>query len=317
MYFCMLQLTKCKECCEKALEAKMMPQEIVMECLGIREQRFNIDLVADVTESELEKELDVIVSLQMALHQKVNEAFDQICILRDVQAQLSHDLSDKNEALGIDTECAELCNSSTTITFHSDPTRIKKGIINPDQWEAFSTANTRTAEEEIATSTRLREAINHAIQQTTSILEGQWTATNYSLRKRLHEMEQAQHELEWQKKNTEAEIAETEESISNLRQALADKTPPLMVVNTRLENRIHRPRVELCRDPPMYGMVEEVAEIAGVQHSLSEKLTTALQGLGTLQRTLERIDRDLESKTACVSFDKECIEVQFFVNQMR
>jgi hypothetical protein len=67
----------------------------------------------------------------------------------------------------------------------------------------------------------------------------------------------------------------------------------------------------------MYGMVEEVAEIAGVQHSLSEKLTTALQGLGTLQRTLERIDRDLESKTACVSFDKECIEVQFFVNQMR
>jgi tektin-2 len=120
-------LTKCKECCEKALEAKKMPQEIVMECLGIREQRFNIDLVTDVTESELEKELDVIVSLQSALHQKVNEAFDQICILRDVQAQLSHDLSDKNEALEIDTECADLCNSSTTITFHSDPTRIKKG----------------------------------------------------------------------------------------------------------------------------------------------------------------------------------------------
>ena len=39
------------------------------------------------------------------------------------------------------------------------------------------------------------------LPQTTSILEGQWTATNYSLRKRLHEMEQAQHELEWQKKN--------------------------------------------------------------------------------------------------------------------
>ena len=33
------------------------------------------------------------------------------------------------------------------------------------------------------------------------------------------------------------------------------------------------------------------------------------QGLGTLQRTLERINRDLESKTACVSLDKECIEV--------
>jgi tektin-2 len=304
------QLTECKERCERALEAKKMPQEVVMECLAIREQRANIDLVADVTESELQKELEVIVNLQGALHQKVNEAFDQICILREVQIQLSADLSDKNVSLEIDSECAELSNTSTTIAFHSDPTRIKKGIINPEQWEAFSTANTRRAEQEIATSTRLRQAINHTIKQTTSVLEAQWTATSYALRKRLHEMEQAKQELGWQKENTEAEIAETEEAIASLSQALADKTPPLMVANTRLENRTHRPRVELCRDPPMYGMVEEVAEIAGTQHSLGEKLTTAQQGLGTLQRTLERIQRDLESKTACVALDKDCMEVR-------
>jgi tektin-2 len=303
-------LTECKERCERALEAKKMPQEVVMECLAIREQRANIDLVADVTESELQKELEVIVNLQGALHQKVNEAFDQICILREVQIQLSADLSDKNVSLEIDSECAELSNTSTTIAFHSDPTRIKKGIINPEQWEAFSTANTRRAEQEIATSTRLRQAINHTIKQTTSVLEAQWTATSYALRKRLHEMEQAKQELGWQKENTEAEIAETEEAIASLSQALADKTPPLMVANTRLENRTHRPRVELCRDPPMYGMVEEVAEIAGTQHSLGEKLTTAQQGLGTLQRTLERIQRDLESKTACVALDKDCMEVR-------
>ena len=36
---------------------------------------------------------------------------------------------------------------------------------------------------------------------------------------------------------TEAEIVELEASIANLRQALADKTAPQMVVNTRLENR--------------------------------------------------------------------------------
>ena len=38
-------------------------------------------------------------------------------------------------------------------------------IVNPDQWEAFSVANTRRAEQEIASSTRLREAINHTVQQ--------------------------------------------------------------------------------------------------------------------------------------------------------
>ena len=33
------------------------------------------------------------------------------------------------------------------------------------------------------------------------------------------------------------------------------------------------------------------------------------QGLGTLQRTLERINKDLESKMICASLDNECIEV--------
>ena len=39
------------------------------------------------------------------------------------------------------------------------------------------------------------------ILQTCSVLESQWIATDYAIRKRLHEMEQATHELEWQKKN--------------------------------------------------------------------------------------------------------------------
>ena len=97
----------------------------------------------------------MIVSIQSSLHQKVNESFDQIwlvfilhihiyvhvhvymctyvhvqctfSILRDVQAQLSADLSDKMMALGIDSECADLANTSTTIALHTDPTRIKKG----------------------------------------------------------------------------------------------------------------------------------------------------------------------------------------------
>ena len=45
-----------------------------------------------------------------------------------MQAQLSADLTDKAVALEIDSECADLTNTSSTIAFHSDPTRIKKGL---------------------------------------------------------------------------------------------------------------------------------------------------------------------------------------------
>ena len=34
---------------------KKIPHEVIIECLALREQRSNIDLVADVTESQLNK----------------------------------------------------------------------------------------------------------------------------------------------------------------------------------------------------------------------------------------------------------------------
>ena len=71
------------------------------------------------------------------------------------------------------------------------------------------------------------------------------------------------------------EIACIEEEIQNLENALAAKHPPMMVAQTRLENRTHRPNIELCRDKPQYGLVEEVATITTSQQQLSKKLETA------------------------------------------
>ena len=78
---------------------------------------------------------------------------------------------------------------------------IHFSIVTPDQWQSFSAHNVARAELEIQTSTRLREAMNETILQSTSTLEALWIATNYAFRKRIHEVDQAKHELEWQLKN--------------------------------------------------------------------------------------------------------------------
>ena len=49
-------------------------------------------------------------------------------------------------------------------------------------------------------SVRLRESIFHTMGQSSADLESQSKASEYALRKRLHEMERAFRELEWQKK---------------------------------------------------------------------------------------------------------------------
>ncbi len=49
-------------------------------------------------------------------------------------------------------------------------------------------------------SVRLRESIFHTIGQSSADLESQGKASEYALRKRLHELERSLKELEWQKK---------------------------------------------------------------------------------------------------------------------
>ena len=87
---------------------------------------------------------------------------------------------------------------------------------------------------------------------------------------------------------TEAEIATVVEELCGAGQSLADKAPPMMVVQTRLESRTFRPGVELCRDPTQYSMVEEVAQIAQSQATLSNKLQVA-QYVCVLYKCIEGI----------------------------
>lgn len=62
--------------------------------------------------------------------------------------------------------------------------------------------------------------------------------------------------LKW---HLNAQIIENEENVARLRKAIADKQPPLMLAETRLDTRKNRPNVELCRDPVQYRLIEEVS----------------------------------------------------------
>lgn len=73
------------------------------------------------------QEFGTIESTRSTLHQKVNEAFEQICVLQDCHQQLYADLTDKHTGLGIDSESSGLSNTSENIAMQMDPTRIKKG----------------------------------------------------------------------------------------------------------------------------------------------------------------------------------------------
>ena len=78
---------------------------------------------------------------------------------------------------------------------------LRHRSTTPQTWEDHSRYNKDRADAEMRSSNRLREAIHSTINQTDNDLEAQRQATEFALRKRIHEMERAKDEDEWQKQN--------------------------------------------------------------------------------------------------------------------
>lgn len=55
-----------------------------------------------------------------------------------------------------------------------------------------------------------------------------------------------------------------EKNIELLKKAIQDKQAPMQVAQTRLDTRIRRPNVELCRDPVQHRFVKALV----LQHNI-------------------------------------------------
>lgn len=300
-------LNESKDCLENSLEAKNLPTEVNVENLVTREGRQRIDIVEDEVEDQLHKEQEVIDGIKKQLQGKIDEAFEQLCVLQEARQQILADLQDKNIALGIDVDQYNLTENSAGISFKPDSLRVPKGSTNPQNWEDFSRYNKDRAEAEMDAAKRLREAIHHTLQQTDNDLAAQTTNSNYAYRKRIHEYERAIDELNWQKNQTEEEIAEVEEDIRRVADAIRAKINPTKLAQTRLENRTYRPNVELCRDNPQYGLTDEVKQLEASKAALEDKLKQAQHALDGLEQNLHRINEDLQVKTNSLKLDEQCM----------
>lgn len=300
-------LSDAKEETEKALEAKNLPTDVNIENLVTREGRQSIDVVEDEPEDQLHKENAVIDGCKKQLQQKIDEAFEQLCVLQEARQQVLADLQDKNIALEIDVDQYNLTEEAPRISYKPNPTRVPKGSTTPQNWEDFSRYNKERSDAEMAASRRLREAIHHTIQQTDNDLDAQRQASDYSYRKRMHEFKRALDELNWQKQQTEEEIAELEDDINRLTDAIRAKINPLKLAQTRLENRTYRPNVELCRDNVQYGLTDEVKQIEASKNALEEKLKQARHALDGLEQNLHRINQDIQCKTNSLKLDEQCM----------
>ncbi|XP_066530945.1 tektin-2 [Hoplias malabaricus] len=303
-------LTLAKEETERALAGTMLPLEVTAECLTLREGRRGNELVSDSVEAELKKEVDVIDGAQRVLQQRIDQAFEQLCLLQEARHQLTLDLQHKKEALDVDMSCLSLTSTSPAISLKPNPTRVPSGFTTPQQWEQFSLYNVTRAKEEMQASLQLRENISITRAQVQNELDAQRIATEYSLRKRTHHLEQAIQELQWQLKTTRDEITELEGDIRGLERDWQAKAAPLKLAHTRLENRTKRPGVDLCRDDVQHGLVGEVKQLDSTILSLKQKLSHAQASLQSLGHHKAQMMEDLSCKQEALTLEKRSIQTR-------
>merc|ERR1711936_1086454 len=299
-----------KEACERALEAKNMPLEIVLENLNVREARQEFDVVKDDVEHQLNSEVQLIENIKDKLRMRAEEAWDSLAKLEEIREVVQLGLKDKNEALDIDMQQLDLTESSAGISHKPDAVRVPKGSVVPETWYTFSENNKMMAEQAMAESQRLREAIFHSIEQTSNDLRVQQDATNFDFRKRHYEMKRAKEELEYQMKATRNEISDQELNIADMEAAIRAKENPLKLAETRLENRTFRPHVELCRDEPQDGLTMEVQALKDTIHQLNVKLDHSRETLTELEAHLHKLEEDHKNKQLALALDTRCMDTR-------
>ncbi|OCT60783.1 hypothetical protein XELAEV_18046805mg [Xenopus laevis] len=298
-------LSEMKRRLERALIETEGPLQVAQECLYHREKRMSIDLVHDDVEKQLLQEVDCIKSCQEKMRRHLQKITAQLAANRGAQHELERDISDKQTALRIDDKCQNLRNSSDGIGYYRGVDRIDATVSIPETWAKFSDDNILRSQSERTASAKLREDAETILASTSNGMWSQFNTVNVNFTNRISETADAKNKLQNHLAKTLQEIFQTEMTIEALKKAIKDKSAPMKVAQTRLDERTRRPNVELCRDTVQIRLMQEVQEIDDTIQALQLRLRDAEDTLQMLVHTKSNLEHDLAIKANSLFIDQE------------
>ncbi|XP_069675071.1 tektin-4 isoform X2 [Periplaneta americana] len=294
-----------------AMGVLRMPESIAGECLDRRTGRLEPDLVRDKAEEELIKESALISEVRDLMERMLKQMEEQLRHNKAIKQRVEMDWSDKKENYDIEAVNVGLRNTSSTLLFRPGATRFPDGQSTPESWEHHTKENLSLLEAERQRSIELRHFLDSFMNDIARDLRMQADRVDTALAMRISETDEARQRLENELLKILRRIADTEKLIADLKQAIRNQDAGMKKAQTRLHNRLLRPRQESCRDVPQYGLVDEVKSIGESVSALKAQLQQAeesLYGLTTIRGDLER-EIIVKRKTLYIDKDR-CREIR-------
>ncbi|EGD81899.1 hypothetical protein PTSG_02584 [Salpingoeca rosetta] len=302
-------LNNVKERVEEERAAKAEPTDINKECQDLRAQRYGIDLVDDEVDAELDHEAKLLSDVERLLTEAMEDAKEQLRLLRAAKYSLEKDLEAKDAAVSIDAECRSLDRSSNTITQQLDGINLQDDDgIDPSDWDVNTQHNLDQAEQERINARNLREDIEDLLQSASDRLTQQANKVEDAFNRRIGECKDALADTENNLDKTRLEIESMERLTEDLNASIDDKVPTLQLAQTRRQKRTLRPGHELVKDPAQATLSREVQEVQAAMGDLQAQKDSAEKALLSLRRTALELEEDVKCKTNTLNVDNACMQ---------
>ncbi|XP_050669358.1 tektin-4-like [Leptidea sinapis] len=284
----------------------MLPESISKECLDLRSNRFEPDLVADLAEQELIKEMKLVSEVRATLKNTLNQINEQLTINKAAKHRIEFDWCDKEMAYNTETINLSLNPKSNTILFRPGATRFGEYSAPLEYWEYFCRENVQNCESARQKSADLRGSLNAILVSGGRKLRNQADRTDMALAETVAITQELCTKLEETLRSTLQRLADTENLIDELHSSIRKMDAAMKLAQTRLDNRNNwRPHGESVRDQPHLGLIEEVKKIHETCTSLYGQLTNAERVRKELMAKRIVLEKDIASKRKTLIIDRE------------
>lgn len=284
----------------------MLPESISKECLDLRSNRFEPDLVADLAEQELIKEMNLVSEVRATLKNTLDKIEEQLDINKAAKHRIEYDWCDKAMAYNTEVINLGLNTKSNTIMFRPGSTRFGDYTAPLEYWEFFCRENVQNCEAARQKSADLRGSLNAILVNGGRKLRNQADRTDMALAETVALTSELCTKLEETLRNTLQRVADMECLIDSLKDSVRKMDAAMKLAQTRLDNRNNwRPHGESVRDQPHLGLIEEVKKIHETVTSLLGQLRNAERGREDLMKKRVELERDIASKRKTLNIDRE------------
>jgi len=274
-------------------------KEVAADYTG-RRARGRSELVRDGVELALEEECRALQRGVTALQQLSQRALQRCWSLQRSAAALQEDAAAKAAALNTDDGALAL-TMTKAVTLHPDPHGDTP--LDVQDWFSASTNTMQDAEKGVRDSIQLRRQIFCALKEEEAEAGLRSAATDYQLRQRNRETENALAEMGRRRDTAAEEIQRMEAEIAKIEEEQRHALSLLMTAQSRLEARKQRPQPERTADDANTALLYEEDTLQRSRASLESVVTAARRSLNELQNNLAILDKEIAAKKIALDVD--------------